>query len=602
LALLAYAFCASCPLLQAQPATDPILGRAGDLFITEREFRERFELTPGLHRQRGERLQAEKLRVFYSLAAEKLLAQEARARSLDRDSLYQEAIKGVTKLLVRDELYRREIRQRVTVSPAEVRAGMTQALTRVHVRFIFTEQEQDAAFLRSRMTSGKDLSLLVLDSSLGAFRDTATILWGDADTTIEQAAYRLASGEISPVLRAGEGFYILTVLQREPNPLMTKLSRAAIEERVATTIRMRKERVREKEYLRDLLRDKPAYSPPATFRRFAAHLDSVFRLSYQPPSTSLDRGMVERMRLLERVSLGETLIVAGSTSWTVREAIDRLTATGFTVAGDSVRGVAARLYTVFRYWSEQEWLAQEGFRLGLENSGEVQQQLGPWRDHYLAGVIRKTLYATVTISDANVYRLLAADATIPSVPEVRLRELRTPDFRAMEDAVRLLEQGVPFAEVVRQCSPDPTMRERGGLSDFFAVTERRPWGEIAMRLDSGEVYGPLRDSAGVVLVQLAGKRNAPPPGDTAFAVRFAQARAKLLLTTQQEVVNRFLAQSAHIRGLDVYTDRLERLPVTAVPMLSYRFLGFGGRMFPVPFVEEELEWLNVEPPDEIILP
>jgi len=30
--------------------------------------------------------------------------------------------------------------------------------------------------------------------------------------------------------------------------------------------------------------------------------------------------------------------------------------------------------------------------------------------------------------------------------------------------------------------------------------------------------------------------------------------------------------------------------------MTFRVLGFGGRMFAVPFVDRQIEWLNVEPP------
>ena len=42
--------------------------------------------------------------------------------------------------------------------------------------------------------------------------------------------------------------------------------------------------------------------------------------------------------------------------------------------------------------------------------------------------------------------------------------------------------------------------------------------------------------------------------------------------------------------------------VTPLPMLAYRLLGFGGRMFDVPFVQPQTDWLNEEPPKEVILP
>jgi hypothetical protein len=80
------------------------------------------------------------------------------------------------------------------------------------------------------------------------------------------------------------------------------------------------------------------------------------------------------------------------------------------------------------------------------------------------------------------------------------------------------------------------------------------------------------------------------------------AAAELLRMKQRRLVTMFLSQSANRRGFDLYQDRLARLSVSPVPMLAFRFLGFGGRMFAVPFVDPQLDWLNVEPPEEILLP
>jgi len=134
------------------------------------------------------------------------------------------------------------------------------------------------------------------------------------------------------------------------------------------------------------------------------------------------------------------------------------------------------------------------------------------------------------------------------------------------------------------------------------VTERQPLGGIASQLDSGQVYGPFRDSVGYVMVQLAAKRNAPDRKDTAIAGRFERGRSEVLRMKQQRVLTLFLSQSARARGFDVFVDRLKALSVTTTPMLAYRLLGFGGRMFEVPFVEPQLEWLETDPPGQTILP
>jgi len=587
---------------QTDPVAEPAIARAGTVFISEREFLERFELTPGLYRHRKPQLEQEKLTLLYSMVAEKLLAQEALARNCDTAALYTRALADIARLLVRDELYRREVRAKVTVSNAEIKEGIARARKQLLVEYLFFTEQVDARFVRGQLKTGTDFDRFVPDSTLGALRDTATVIWGDADTTIEQAAYRLTKDGLSPVIAAGEGFYILRLLTTAPNTFYTEMPPVTLRERVVARIRIRKEQAREEVFVSELLRDKKAFSPPDLFKRFAAAVDAVFRSAYTPPSTALSATMGGSVLLRLADVEQETLIVAGSRVWTVGEAVERLVTKGFTVNGDSVRGVAARLYSVFREWSRHELLAEEGFSRGLDRSPAVEQRLGPWRDHYLAGMTQQRIRENVRVDDADVYAHMRSTDPSVSPPEVRLRMLRTSGIQEMDAAFRQLEAGVPFEQVIRLFSSDPADRQTGGLTPFFSVTERYPLGAIASRLEPGEFYGPLRDTTGYIYMQLVERRSDAPLGDTAFAARFARAREESRKLKERRAVTLFIAQSAAARGVDIYQDRLSRMSVTPVPMLTYRLLGFGGRMFEVPFVEPQLDWLNVEPPRETILP
>ena len=589
-------------LLAQQTSTDPLVGRAGSQFITEREFLERFELTPGLYRHRPSQLEGEKLKTLYSIIAEKLLSQEALERHLDRDSVFQGALLEVTRLIARDELYRQEIRRKVTISSRELDEGMKQARTEVRLRFLFSPDSATAVFLRRQIKNSLDFDRLLPDSSMQVLRDTATIVWGDADTAIQRTAYRLKAGEVSRPIKAGEGWYILRVTTVSPNPAYADLSPLALRERVSAVIRMRKERSREVEFLREFLKTRVAFSPPSLYRRFADSVATIFRQHYVRPSTSLSPAMAAELRRRCSSFLTDTLIVAGTVAWSVDQAIDRLLLRGFTVSGDTVRGVAQRLYDVFQEIIHQELLAEEALGRGLDRVPEVQKRIEPWRDHYLSGIVRRKLNSTLSVSDAEVYAYLRSESSLTPIPEVQLRELRTGTIDEMQQAVVLLEKGMPFSEVVARLSSDPELRLRGGLTPFFPVTARQPLGAIASQLDSGQVYGPFRDSTGFVMVQLAANRNAPDRGDTAFASRFEAGRLVVQRMKQQRVLTLFLAQSARARGFDVFADRLKALQVTTTPMLAYRLLGFGGRMFEVPFVEPQLEWLETDPPSQTILP
>ena len=71
---------------------------------------------------------------------------------------------------------------------------------------------------------------------------------------------------------------------------------------------------------------------------------------------------------------------------------------------------------------------------------------------------------------------------------------------------------------------------------------------------------------------------------------------------QKRRVDIFIAKSAQQRGFDVYADRLKLLHVSNTPMMTYRILGFGGKMFAAPFVTRQVDWMEVENPEKIPLP
>jgi parvulin-like peptidyl-prolyl isomerase len=182
---------------------------------------------------------------------------------------------------------------------------------------------------------------------------------------------------------------------------------------------------------------------------------------------------------------------------------------------------------------------------------------------------------------------------------VKIRELRTSTLEEMRVALSALDGGIPFEEAVVRYSRAPDARATRGVTPFFTVTDRPPLGAIAAELPAGERFGPVRDSAGYVTFEVLEKRNTAVSGDSA---RREQAVAELMRMKQRRKQTLFVAQSAAARGFEIYDDRLAKVTVTSTSSVVYRFIGFGGRMFAVPFVQPDVEWISEEPPRQQILP
>jgi parvulin-like peptidyl-prolyl isomerase len=587
----------------AQPLKPPmnVVAKAGELFISEKEFLQRFELVPALQRSRKSRLEESKLELVYSLIAEKLLAQEARERRLDRDSSFLASFEDVRKLLARDQLYREEVQSKVKVSDQEVRQGIAEAQREILISFLFFDKEDDALFVRKQIKTERDFDRLRVDSSMRAVRDTATVIWSDAQPAIERVAYQLKKGEISRVVNAGSGYYILKVQRTATSTFYTSLQPSVLYERVLGKLRERKEEARLNDYVKEILKGRIGYSKAAPFKRLGLAIERAFSRAALSGKVALSNAMVQYIRGECSDVLKDTLAVAGDRMWTVADVLDLLYSKGFNVDSSSVKSLPASLNAQVKVWVQQELLAQEALHRGLDRYPNVRDQLDMWHESFLAQWMKLAIRKQISVSDAEAVSYLRRSDSAISVPFVRIRELKTSTLDDMQQALAELDKGKSLEEVIVRWCSDPELRQRKGISDPFPILEREPIGEMAWQMIPGQRYGPLKDSMGFVYFELLSKDIKGEGNDTALAARLSRARKDLFRMKEKRMVTLFLAQTGDTRGFDVYQDRLMKLEVSPVPMMTFRILGFGGRMFAVPFVDPQIEWLNVTPPSEKIV-
>jgi parvulin-like peptidyl-prolyl isomerase len=585
----------------AQPGSDRVVAKAGDVFISEREFLERFELLPAQGRKN--RVESAKMELLYSMIAEKLLAREATRRSIDVDSSFGSSFEEVRKLLARDELYRQEIAAKISISNAEIAQGMERARKRLRISYLFFPTEDEADFNRKQIVSERDFQRIRIDSSMDAMRDTVTLEWGTAEPAIERAAFSLAQGEVSSVVAASRGWYILCLTGIEENPTYTAMTVPMLRSRVQGILRLRKENERLNEFMPEFLRGKSGYTVGRTFVPFTEALRSVLAAPSGPDSIlSLAPDQAAELRQTCSAILGDTLVAAGNVRWTVREAIDRLISRSLGMSRSELPSLRQRVNAIFREWVEHELLAQEALRRGLDRAPSVSGTLETWREFYLADAMRERLGKEVSVSEAEAWNYAHSKDQTVRIPTVQIRELRTANLEDMTEAIIALEQGTPFADVVARWSIDPDARKSGGVTAPFPITRRLPVGDLAWRMETGERYGPVPVRDGQLLFELVKKDSVAPSADTSFVSRKELARQELLEMKRKRIVTLFLAQAGKEQGFTVFEDRVHQLEVTEAPMMTYRILGFGGRMFAVPFVDQQLDWLELEPPEKKILP
>lgn len=587
---------------QSAETKDSYVGKAGDVFISRDEFLRRFEMLPGFNRQNRNTLEESKLEFLYSLIAEKLLAQEARTRGLDKDSVFVKSFNEIVKMLSRDELYREEVSRKITVSSGEIDRAVRESLRCLLVSFIFAGKEEDALMIRKQIHSVRDFDRLEIDSSIDVVRDTVTVTWGEAETGIEDAVYKLKPGEVSPVIPAGEGFYILKLVSEQPNPYYTGMQPSVLHERVTDRLRERKERVRTMEYVGKLLKDKEGYSRPLPFRLLVNALSDVARHHGTDTLIRFDAAMYEEVREKCAPSLLDTFAVAGKTWWTMEDVVSRLRAESFSVKLLNLRKLPSILNSVVRDWVQQELIAQEALARHLDRTPGVNRELEVWQQQFLSEMMKAYIRSHVNITDGDVWNAIRSTDNNLSIPRVRIRELKTTNVDDMKSGLEELQGGASFEDVAARWSDNEELRRNKGVLEYFPITEHPPVGELAWELSIGERYGPVSVGHEYVYFELLDKDQTSLSKDSAAAGLRDSIKAELFRMKVKRTTDLLLAQAGERRGFSIYQESLMNIEVSQIPMMTYRLLGFGGRMFAAPFVSKQLDWLNVEPPTSVVVP
>jgi hypothetical protein len=247
-------------------------------------------------------------------------------------------------------------------------------------------------------------------------------------------------------------------------------------------------------------------------------------------------------------------------------------------------------------------LAEEGLAQHLDHRPSVQKELEPWRQQILSKLEEMELQRTIQVSDQDIVRYIKEVNPDMQFPQVQIRELHTKDVATMDAMLKEMQAGVSLAELIKRSSVDTSLDQRGEGVNTFAINERIPLGILAWRMKIGERQGPIHLNDHYVYFELLKKDYPTGMTDSSFSILLSNEANNARTLKQKRSLDVFIAQSAQARGHAVYADRLKMLKVSTVPMMTFRMLGFGGRMFAAPFVTPQTDWLGVEDDERIQLP
>ncbi len=573
------------------------VGSVGNQKISEREFKIRYELVPHLSRDQFSE-DSSKQDLLYSVIAEKLLALESNRLGFDTTEYFKNSIQQIRDLYVRDALYKRKIDSQVKISQQDIQKALNRYSQSLEVKIISTKDSSTIFEYYKELRSGASFDSIEKISDpieYDSNKAPMKITYGQMqDDYVEDSLYSLNIGSYSSPVKA-EGSWFIFKLVGKSTRAAANANDPNYDKTVLNIIRMRKSRIIGVKYLENFYKNKKAIIDSTLFLNLAERVTTI--LSNKKRNNDYGR---EGFLYLDEENILKILDELGAASNAnlvqieknpikVKEYLFSLIEYPFLIKYPSFQNVAYELMANLNKYIQYKFLAAECFREGLQNIPEVKEDINIWKDDYLAKMLKNTFRDSVHVSDEDVkdYYLHNKD-----YEQVDILEILNTDLQVIENVFNDLKAGKDFRDLASEYTQRSWTKNRGGEFGYFPVSSFGEIGRVASRLKINQIYGPIKTDSGYSVIKLIGKKIDSTKTDEDFDSVKTQLKYDLLGKQFDQKFYKYIAGLADKYHFTINEKVFQNVRVTSIPMFTYRYIGFGGRIAAVPYLGQWYEWLN----------
>jgi parvulin-like peptidyl-prolyl isomerase len=598
--------------VDAQGLKDPerAVAKVGPDVITVKEFIERYEFLPWPQRHKKNSTEALKIEFLYALIAEKLLAAEGLSQGLTQHPAYSQKTRDVETKFVRDALYRDEVVQRVRVVDSELWEAYKKSKLAFFIKALQFRSSKEADFVSRLIESGTPFEAIASDTSISVENeetrnDTLAVRYGDYVTQVEDTLFRLKVGQVTSPIHVDDHYYVIKLERKETEPILSQEEFNQRKEQLEQTIRRRKEQTRAEDFLHQFLVGTTGSVKSGSMKSVLLELQKVFsRAQGNSLESSVGLTMDDYAEMTKDLASvwNDSLLTANDSTWTVGQFIGLLIAENLSVPDGSARSVKRAVDGVITMIIRQSYLVKESYRRKLQFDPGVKEDMKMWREYVLANLVKDQIRDTIGVSESEVneyYRRHQLESETPV--ELNIREILLDNLQDVKEVMSRLDSGEKFAELAKRYSKRSWAAKKGGEFGFAQVSALGDIGTVASKMKVGERFGPIQVGEGYSVFELIGKRTDPSYIPAEDSIK-QEIRKTLLQSKQKKAVSSMVGKLARKFDISIDEELLKSLKVSSIPMMTYRFLGFGGRIVAVPFVERLLDWVQEWKPEFVPLP
>lgn len=585
--------------INPQGFKDNSVAKVGDISISDDEFLERFEMTPGINRQVKGNIESQKIEFLFSLIAEKLWALESLSRKQDTTEVMRFATQAFEKMFVRDAMFARDIKEQIKISDKELSDGLNRSLSKLYIHFLYSTDSDEIFVLHKFLEDGIAFDSILAESPEKDEQiNPIEVTYGQMDENVEQFLFNLKIGEYTQPILTPDGWYIFYLVNKSEQVLLNDSDKEEALKNVKKIIEARKLIERQKDFYTEFFRNKKVDINPVLFELLANKIASLFE--YKKKNYFIKDGDLINLESSDLVKMEEefgneyldkNFILFDSNPITFKEYLRELLFDGYNATSFKLNFIRASLDSRIRKDIEKELLYREGLKKGYGNLPEVKKEVEIWKEYYLFQYLMDQFKDSVNVSDDEIYSYYLKNNQPESYPMlVNIIEILTDSIQTADSIMQKIKMGADFKTLARKYNKREWTKKNDGEYGLFAISQHGEVGKIASTLEVGDVYGPLKLDEGYSIFKLIDKQDAkiiPPKPFEKFKEQY-----KLDLTYQKltNKITEFTYNLAVKYGINLNLDLLEEIKVTALPSFGIRFLGFGGKMTAVPLTVPNVDW------------
>ena len=391
-------FCVLILIHCSQAIEEDILATVGRKKITVNDFITRLEFTPRALFQ-GLKNFDKNQKYLDMLISEKLFSIKAEEEGLAEYDSIKKMVQVIEDRAMIKELYRQVIQRNIDVTDNEVVDAYSKMNMELFLTYFKTRNKKQAATFKSQLESGAMFEE-ALESAYGIPVDIMDyrqrLQWGDFNHRIEEAAYKLKIGDVSPIIDTHIGYYILKLdsFSVKRNVFNDDFSKK--QSGIRKLIRMRKETELSIQYVKEFMESLEIKLKKQVFDVLADELVKHVEFTNQPASNSLDFEVfsddeIKIAKLSLQDILDEKLVIYKTGSWTVDAIWERLKLYSYPLNKESKETFIASLNRSIKYFVRDNLLVQRAQDRELDRSMNVKNEVRVWRDNFLYNTYRNFL-------------------------------------------------------------------------------------------------------------------------------------------------------------------------------------------------------------------